>query len=203
MTDAKTEPTTTTLTTEQTLTRDLIKTAVSTEKSATVLWTKTGSIIMNSKDIYSNGEMDKKAMAKNFTVDMDDNCDDSKIPITGKNRKGESIELRKKGGKIKWSSWNATNRIMQNTSDIFKGIEEYGFDIVFPGGQLISRYELLQMFKDDKAASSSETPAETIVRCLELIAKKIPELEKSDGDSVNIRLMEISGQFSDWLHGKA
>lgn len=203
MTSTKAEDTTaTTLTNEQSLTRDLIKTAVTTEKSSTVLWSKTGALIINSKDVYSNSELDKKELAKFFTVEMDDNCDKDKIPVMGENRKGEQIELRKKSGKIKWSSWNTTSRIMQNTSDIFKGIEEFGFAEIFPNDQLISRYELLQMLKDNKAAGAGETPAETVVRCLEMIAKKIPELDKNDGESVNVRLMEVSGQFSDWLHGK-
>ena len=188
--------------TEQELARDLIKTAVSTEKSSTTLWNKTGAIMMNDKDIYSNSEYDKKELAKAFTVNLDDNCDLDKIPVKGTDRKGESIVLRKKSGKIKWSSWNTTSRIMQNTSDIFKGIEEFGFDTVFPKGEIISRYELIQMLKEVKAAGSGETPAETIIRCLELVGKKIDELDKIDGDSVNIRLMEVAGQFSDWFNKK-
>jgi len=195
-----TTATVSTVTPTEELTRDLIKTAVTTEKSSTVLWSKTGALIVDSKDIYANSENDKKLMAKFFTTEMDGNCDITKIPIKGENRKGEAIELRKKSGKVKWSSWNVTSRIMQNTSDIFKGIEEFGYAVVFPNDELISRYELLQMLKESKDNSSGETPAETIIRCLELVAKKIDELDKADGDSVNVRLMEVSGQFSDWYN---
>ena len=87
---------------------------------------------------------------------------------------------------------------MQNTSDIFKGIEEIGWDIVFPNGKIISRYELLALLKEAKGASAGETPLETIARCLELVGKKVVECDVKDKDAIEQRLLEVSVIFTDW-----
>ena len=172
----------------------LVQTAMNTEASSDNLWNQTGCIIADSKDSFLS--LDKKGQAAAFTKILDDEVPVTEIPEVGMGRLGEEIDLIKKSGKVKWSSWVVTARIVQNTSDIWKGLEQLGYDIVFPNDELISRYELRKLLGD--VPKAGETAAETIIRCLELINKKISELDKNDSDSINQRLTDTAKAFYDW-----
>ena len=182
----------------QNATQSLLQLAKDDNTNASNIWVSTGSLLALNRDKFDGGDtLDKKKRGANFTDLMNDNVVDSEIPETGLNRKGEEIILRKKAGGIKWSSWDVTSRIMQNTSDIFKGIELLGWTKVFPKGELISRYELLALI-DEASPAKGETPVQTIVRSLDLIGKKIAELDKADVDVVDSLLIQVCASFSDW-----
>ena len=174
---------------------NLVESAMDAEASSSSVWMQTGEVVDLNKDQFENAE--KKDMGKAFTSILNKNAKLDDLPETGESRTGEEIELRKANGKIKWSSWVVTARIVQNTSDIFKGIELLGYEEVFPGGILISRYELLAKIKEAKPAGG-ETPAETIIRCLEMVSKKVPELTAADIDSVEQRMIEMNVAFADF-----
>ena len=164
---------------------ELITIATDAEATSCSRWNKTGQLVAENEEMFFSGDLDKKARAKAFTKLLDDGCDLDSIPESGDSRQGEEILLRKKNNKIKWSSWTVTARLVQNTSDIWKGLEELGSDIVFPDGEIISRYELLNLLKEADS-KPGETPAETIARCMELIAKKCKEVEVSEVDAVEV-----------------
>ena len=178
--------------------QELIATAMSTEDNADSLWAKTGEIVQDNKlDFF---DADPKASAKLFVKALDTEHDSSVLPTDPvMSRTGEKIDLLKANGKVKWSSWVVTARIVQNTSDIWKGIDLLGYDTVFPSGLIVSRYELRKMIKDaSEAKKTPETPLETISRCLELVAKKLSECEKSELDSINQRFIEVNVAHSEW-----
>ena len=200
----KVTPTTTTTTTAPANTtkgqevNDLVTAALDTEANADSLWSKTGDIIVSNKVDFMDS--DAKAQAKAFSKRLDADIDSTLLP-TGQvmSRSGDMIDLLKTNGKVKWSSWVVTSRIVQNTSDIWKGCELLGYDTVFPNGKLISRYELRKMIKEVQADSKvPETALETISRCLELVAKKIAECEQKDLDGVNQRMIEVNIAHSEW-----
>ncbi len=178
-------------------TNGLLKSALSVERSSSNLWNKTGQLIVLNNDVYSDPEISKKTMAKFFTSEMSLNCD---------------------GDFIFWSTWIVTSRIMHYTSDIFKGIELLGYDKVFPlvdgtdgtdgaRGKLVPRSKLLKMIGDSKPTTSehqleagdytSELPVETVIRCIDLVLAKIPDLNAEDKDAIQGRLAELSNAFSD------
>lgn len=189
---------TTTTTTTTNKVQDLIIAAMDTEQNADTLWSKTGSIVADNKLDFFN--QDAKEQAKAFTKRLDKDHDKATLPVAKvMSRTGEEIDLLKANGKVKWSSWVVTSRIVMNTSDIWKGIELLGYDVVFPNGELISRYTLRKMIKEAQADNKTpETALETISRCLELVQKKLAECESTELDSVNQRFIEVNVAHSDW-----
>jgi uncharacterized protein YqgV (UPF0045/DUF77 family) len=174
----------------------LLEAAIKQEEGSANLWDKTSDLILQNQEVFQ-GASDKKERQKLFTLLMDQGVDLSLIPETGLNRKGEEFLLRKKGNKIKWSSWAVSARIFQNTGDIWKGVELLGWDVVFPDGEIVSRYELLSLIKKTKV-KVSEPPETTIDRCLEMVMKKIDELPKDSLDLISQRMLDLNVRFSDW-----
>ncbi|MBV5342461.1 hypothetical protein JZU68_02210 [bacterium] len=153
---------------------NLIRFAISSDLYSGSIWSQTGRIIADEKAKF---QADKKKMSNAFTLMLNKNVDPSLIPEDGPDRKGEIIKLRKKDGSVKWSSWEVTARLVQNCSTIFLGIEKLGYEKVFPYDMLISRSELEKMLKELDADKPGEAPEQTVKRCLEMAAKKLPEVQ--------------------------
>lgn len=176
--------------------QELITTAMDTEATSCTLWDRTGDILAENSALFADG-IDKKDMSKSFTKILDEGHSPDSIPEEGMSRSGEMITLRKKGNKIKWSSWTATARIVQNTSDIFKGIIDLGYDTIFPNGVMISRYDLLNLLKEHNKNKPGETPVETFTRCVELATKKVIECELVDVDLMETLLIKLNVAVSE------
>ncbi len=159
---------------------ELIELGMAQEANSGSRWSKTGELINENDDLFDPQAYDRKAMAANFYTVLDLEVITDNLPEQVVDRKGEDMILLKKSGKVKWSAWKATSRIVQNTSDIWTGIELLGYKKVFPKGVLVSRRQLLKMIEDAEGPKKKETPLETIQRCAELIGKKIVELEAGD-----------------------
>lgn len=141
------------------------------------LWHQTGIVIHGSSRLFDRPDMEPKELQKNFISLLDSKVDKAIIPEKGKGRDGEEITLRKKDGKVKWSSWEVTARIVQNCSTIFKGISLLGYDVVLPYGVLIPRSQLDKLLKEVDSDKPGEAPEDTVKRCLELAAKKMDQVE--------------------------
>ena len=142
------------------------------------VWSQTGNIILANRKLFEGKKV--KEMAEAFTGLLDKNVDSSLIPETGESRTGEEITLRKKGGKIKWSSWIKTSRLVQNCSTIFKALEVLGFDTCFVNEQLIPRSQMDKLLKEMEDDKQGENPVDTIKRCVEMATKKIPEVSSQE-----------------------
>ena len=142
------------------------------------VWSQTGNIIWKNRKMFDGKKV--KEMSESFTGLLDKNVDSSLIPETGESRTGEEITLRKKGGKIKWSSWVKTARLVQNCSTIFKALEELGFDTCFVNEQLIPRSQMDKLLKETEDEKPGENPADTVKRCLEMATKKLPSIESKE-----------------------
>lgn len=82
------------------------------------------------------------------------------VPDTGKDRKGNTISLRKSDGTVKWSSWEDTAVIWKYTSDISKVLTAGLGDTLYPDkGKVAARCDILAQI--EKAISS---PLDNIVR---------------------------------------
>ena len=186
---------------ETTKAQQLINIAVTNSEDCDSIWTRTGDLVTDNKADFIGDGIDKKAQAKAFTKILDKDVSKNILPTDSQvmSRTGDMIDLLKTNGKVKWSSWVVTSRLVQNTSDIWKGLEVFGYKVIFPSGVIISRYALRKMLKDHADKNKKgETPLETIARCLELVGKKIDELDANDEDSVSQRLIELNVKFSEW-----
>lgn len=153
----------------------LVECAINTELFSGSLWAQTGRVISSQSGQFKM--VDKKKMAEAFNGLLNKNVDPALIPEQGPDREGNIINLRKKSGAVKWSSWEKTARMLQNTSTIFKGIEGLGYEVVFPNGFIIPRNQLERLLKDLPSDKPPEPAVQTIKRCLEMAAKKMPEIE--------------------------
>lgn len=162
------------------------------------VWQQTGGIIYQNRAKFDGPEV--KAMSASFTELLDKNVDSELIPETGESRTGEIITLRKKGGKIKWSSWAKTARLVQNCSTIFKALATLGFDTCFVNGQLIPRSQMEKLLKENEDEKAGENPVDTVKRCLEMATKKLPSIDtKEDLVSVNDFLEALLETYKEQL----
>ena len=153
----------------------LIQCAIDNDLFNGTLWSQTGRVIEGEREKFIGS--DRKKMSKVFSDLLDSRVEASMIPETGPDRKGEIITLRKKSGAVKWSSWQVTARLVQNCSDIFKGIELLGYQVVFPAGLLISRSQLDKLLAELEDEKPKEEAYKTVQRCLETATKKLLEIE--------------------------
>ena len=153
----------------------LIQCAIDNDLFNGTLWSQTGRVIEGEREKFIGSE--RKKMSKVFSDLLDSRVEASVIPETGPDRKGEIITLRKKSGAVKWSSWQVTARLVQNCSDIFKGIELLGYQVVFPAGLLISRSQLDKLLAELEEEKPKEEAYKTVQRCLETATKKLLEIE--------------------------
>lgn len=157
----------------------LVQCALDTEYFSGSLWQMTGKVMANEREKFDlAGDDCKKRMAINFATLLNDRVDPSLIPEKGLDRKGEIITLRKKDGKVKWSSWEVTARMVQNTSSIFRGIELLGYERVFPNNILLPLNQLVKLIGKEEPEKDKEAPAMTVKRCLEMATKKLAEVAK-------------------------
>lgn len=155
----------------------LVQCALDTEYFSGSLWQMTGKVMANEREKFDlAGDDCKKKMAINFATLLNDRVDPSLIPEKGLDRKGEIITLRKKDGKVKWSSWEVTARMVQNTSSIFRGIELLGYERVFPNNILLPLNQLVKLIGEEEPEKDKEAPAMTVKRFLEMATKKLAEI---------------------------
>lgn len=169
---------------------ELLSACISAEQARLSVWQATGQFILADKLISIQTEKD--AMAELFFAALNAAHDPAAIPEKGEDTKGNEIDLRHEDGSVKWRSWCVTARMVQNISDIFKGILLLGEAEVFPKGELISRRKLLAAIEaaqppaeeppepgegageDDK---EKELPIETVKRCLLMVDQMIGKLD--------------------------
>jgi hypothetical protein len=66
------------------------------------------------------------------------------VPITGPDRQGKIITLRKKDGTIKWSSWGPSSRVIQYLSDIGAAAYHAGISSIFDEGGILHPRHVLR-----------------------------------------------------------
>jgi len=179
------------------MTMDLIQLGIDSEATSATKWDKTGQIIVQNKDMFE-GDVNPKDFQRNFIGALDNEVIVEGLPTKGNlDRKGDPLNIIKTNGKVKWSSWNVTSRIVQNCSDIWKVLELVPFAQIFPNGKIITRYEVLQLIEKMSEPKVPETAIETILRCNELVLKKIAELELKDVDTAISSMSIIQAAISD------
>jgi len=153
----------------------LIQCAIDNDLFSGTLWSQTGNVINGERAKFDIS--DKKVMAQEFSSMLDSRVDPAMIPEQGPDRSGDIITLRKKSGAVKWSSWQITSRLVQNCSNIFKGIEVLGYSTVFPRGEIIPRSQLDKLLGEIDSDKPKEEAFKTVQRCLEQSTKKLVEIE--------------------------
>ena len=129
-------------------------------KADSDVWNQTVCVVMNNMQFTpehrENLETTRDHLYAFMGNYLETTCD---IPKEGKDRDGKTIELRKKDGSIKWSSWEETRRIFAYLGDIAKIIVFSQEDKLYPETNKVgSRIDVLNLCKTPK------TPLENIKR---------------------------------------
>lgn len=149
----------------------LIKKCKSMVTDSVSLWDQTLIVCQDVIEMYGNVShtTDQKEYVKAYTNQvyryLDESSASKEVPKYGLNRSGKKvIELRKKSGRVKWSSWDATARLSQYLSDIAKA-SYHSIPLKDSEGDFISRSTLLN--KVDATAPPKAPPMSPRDKCIE------------------------------------
>lgn len=140
--------------------KELVKTLLSDSENTSSIWEKTWAVLYDvtvpSTTAYEDSRKFCKALNQVVTNHLEDTCD-SMLPDSGPNRVGTNVDLRKKNGSFKWSTWSGSSRMMQNLSDFGKAIY-LGVPIVGTDSTLLSRGEIRASFPANVIPGNTKTP---------------------------------------------
>jgi len=187
---------------ETNATMELVELSMKSEENSSTKWRKLGDILFSNSDLFDGSNdpdgLGKKECHSRFIGVLNEEVLVSELPEEVLDRKGDKMTLLKKNGTVKWSSWAVTARVVQHVSDVWKVVElGLPFGELFSEGIIMSRYELLKKIEELTPEKTPETAIETILRCNELVGKKVKELEEKDIETAISSIVIIQNLLAD------
>lgn len=172
---------------------ELVTSIIAATEAEGAEWYNTGKWVFNRKALLGTDAKQNRKLSYKL---MSDTSGDS-VPEKGYNDKNDLVDLRKPNGAVKWSAWEKTRRWTQYFSRMFQAVEAFGWDIVFPKGQLISKGEIDELLKEAKSGPG-QAPHETFLNAVNMATGKVADCDPEFLKAMQEKLDELNAEFSEF-----